>query len=81
MEELAEGCADELFIRAATVLAVDRLVDEVRQILGQGQVNSGEGNQDEVNAVLLDWHLWQIGEKLDRDGTLRPHHRVRTIFY
>jgi len=81
MEELAAGCADELFIRAATVVAVDRLVDEVRRILGQGQVKPGKGDQDEVNAVLLDWHLWQIGEKLDREGTLQPHHRVRTIFY
>ena len=79
VEEIMAGSSDELFIRAGTVVAVDRLVDEVKHIL-----KSNEGSQEkvhEVNAVLLDWHLWQIGEKLDREGTLKPHHRVRTVFY
>ena len=73
------GSSDELFIRAGTVVAVDRLVDEVKQILKDNAASQEKAN--EVNAVLLDWHLWQIGEKLDREGTLKPHHRVRTIFY
>ena len=79
MEEILAGSSDELFIRAGTVVAVDRLVDEVKQTLK----NDGISHEkiEEVNAVLLDWHLWQIGEKLDREGTLKPHHRVRTIFY
>ena len=79
MEEIMAGSSDELFIRAGTVVAVDKLVDEVKRIL-----KSNEASQEkvhEVNAVLLDWHLWQIGEKLDREGTLKPHHRVRTVFY
>ena len=43
--------------------------------------NAAQNKIDEISAILLDWHLWQIGEKLDREGTLKPHHRVRTIFY
>ena len=78
-DELMAGSSDELFIRAGTVVAVDRLVDEVKQILKNG--GGSQEKIDEVNAVLLDWHLWQIGEKLDREGTLKPHHRVRTVFY
>ena len=79
MEELMAGSSDELFIRAGTVVAVDRLVDEVKQTLKDNVAS--QGRIDKVNAVLLDWHLWQIGEKMDREGTLKPHHRVRTIFY
>ena len=79
MVELPAGSSDEHFIRAGTVVAVDRLVGEVWCILEDA--NAANNKIDEVSAVLLDWHLWQIGEKLDREGTLKPHHRVRTIFY
>ena len=79
MVEVAAGSSDEHFIRAGTVVAVDRLVKEVRCILKD--TNAAQNKIDEISAILLDWHLWQIGEKLDREGTLKPHHRVRTIFY
>ena len=35
----------------------------------------------EVNAVKMDWYLWNIGEKLDINNKLGHHHRVKTIFY
>ena len=43
-----------------------------------------ETNQTRPDAwtdVQVDWYLWQVGEKLDGAGELKPHHRVRTIFY
>jgi hypothetical protein len=40
-----------------------------------------EGCKQNINAVKMDWYLWNIGEKLDREGRLAKHHRVRTIFY
>ena len=70
--ELRASSMDELYIRAATVVAVDMLVENVR-----GKVRLKE----EINSVKMDWYLWNIGEKLDRQGKLSPHHRVRTIFY
>ncbi|KAL7579725.1 hypothetical protein ACA910_021868 [Epithemia clementina (nom. ined.)] len=33
------------------------------------------------NAVQVDWYLWQVGERMDSLGELKPHHRVRTIYY
>jgi len=96
---------DELYIRASAVVAVEKLVQLVRDELlsmcrasddGVGVVEDGEGGDenekkmmktkckilaDDVSAVKLDWYLWNLGEQMDREGKLGPHHRVRTIFY
>ena len=34
-----------------------------------------------LTAVQLDWHLWQVGEQMNQKNEMKPHHRVRTIFY
>ena len=61
---------EELSIRAGTVVVVDELVTRVNKVLSTN-----------ISAVMLDWHLWQVGEKLNVQGKLQPHHRVKTIFY
>jgi Potential Queuosine, Q, salvage protein family len=66
LEELQPGEPAEVEIRAATVLAVERL----RDALGQ------RGRQ--LKAVELDWILWDISQSL---YPVRPYHRTRTIFY
>lgn len=63
---------EELSIRAATVVAVDRLV---------AMINNERSEESAMTAVTLDWHLWQVGEQMNQQGQLKPHHRVRTIFY
>jgi hypothetical protein len=68
LEELESE--EELSIRAGTVVAVDELVARMN--------SAGSKN---MTAIKLDWHLWQVGEKLNVEGKLRPHHRVNTIFY
>lgn len=73
-DELLASSMDELYIRAATVVAVDLLVENVRLKL-PNKLNQG------INAVKMDWYLWNIGEKLDRQNCLGNHHLVRTIFY
>jgi len=67
--EIRAGSDEEIEIRAATVVCVERLVKEVT---GLGQ---------RINAVQMDWWLWQTGEKLELEGGLKPHHKVKTIFY
>ncbi len=86
--ELVPFCADELYIRAATVVAVDELVDRVKMKLREKSKSNEDPNlslvglqAENVNAVKMDWYLWNIGEKLDRNKSLGPHHRVKTIFY
>lgn len=61
---------EELSIRAGTIVAVDELVTRVNTLASTS-----------ISAVMLDWHLWQAGEKLNAQGKLQPHHRVKTIFY
>ena len=83
--ELSAGSKDEIYIRAATVVAVDMLVDQVKLILenrflAQPNANT-ERQKNSVNAVKIDWLLWQLGEKLEIQGEMRFHHRVRTIYY
>ena len=65
---------EEVSIRAGTVVCVDELVQ---------RVNAGVGRSDQaqMTAVTLDWHLWQVGERMNQQGELQPHHRVNTIFY
>lgn len=69
--EIDNSSLDEIYIRASTVVAVDCLVEIVKK----------KTKQDNINAVKMDWYLWNLGEKLDRSGSLENHHLVRTIFY
>lgn len=83
MGVLEAGSKWELYIRAATVVAVEKLVESVKQSI---KANIGSSNNDDVNtdgitALKLDWYLWQLGEKLNREDKLSPFHMVRTIFY
>ena len=77
-EELPVGSDQELSIRAATVDAVEQLVALLsdkkgdRELAEDGQI---------WTSVQVDWYLWQVGERMDGENLLKPHHRVRTIFY
>mmetsp|Transcript_15311 Transcript_15311/g.18630 ORF Transcript_15311/g.18630 Transcript_15311/m.18630 type:complete len:513 (-) Transcript_15311:30-1568(-) len=84
--ELLPFSADELYIRAATIVAVDELVQLVKIKLSQEKSSMEDSALkvelwNDVNAVKMDWYLWNIGEKLDRNQSLGNHHLVRTIFY
>jgi hypothetical protein len=74
-QEIPANSNHELSIRAATVVAVDLLVDKYNE---KRSKTSGDGL---MTAVQMDWHLWQVGEKMNSKKQLKPHHRTRTIFY
>jgi hypothetical protein len=90
---LMAGSMDELYIRAATVVAVEQMVQVIKDTLSYKTSNSNESppllcdSKDEALspnywcAMKLDWHLWQMGEALEKQGALSHHHRVMTIFY
>ena len=67
-EEILFGSDEETEIRAATVMAVDRLQQALTQ---RGAAK--------LLVVELDWLLWQRGEAM-KDGLL-PHHRTLTVYY
>jgi len=72
-EQLMPGSEMELEIRACTVAAVERLRDCLlerhRELMQTGRP---------LNSVLLDWWLWEEGEKKRSE---QKHHRTLTIYY
>lgn len=74
-EEIEKGSSEENSIRAATVVAVEQLVDELKK-----QQKASDPSES-FTAVTVDWYLWQLGERMHSAGTLKPHHRTRTTFY
>jgi hypothetical protein len=65
-DELAPGEPAEVEIRAATVVAVERLRDAL----------ADRGRP--LMAIEVDWMLWDLSQGL---YPVRPYHRVRTVFY
>ena len=65
-EELRPAEPAEVEIRAATVVAVERLRDA---LAGRGR---------ELMAIEVDWILWDLSQGL---YPVRPYHRTRTVFY
>lgn len=65
-EELRPGEAAEVEIRAATVVAVERLREA---LAARGRT---------LMAVEVDWILWDLSQGL---YPVRPYHRARTVFY
>mmetsp|Transcript_42460 Transcript_42460/g.102261 ORF Transcript_42460/g.102261 Transcript_42460/m.102261 type:complete len:280 (-) Transcript_42460:1348-2187(-) len=84
--ELKASSIEEISIRAATVVAVQKLVrvlnDKKRNTNSSGSGDSGEDvESNSFTDVIVDWHLWQVGEKMNNEGIMKPFHRVRTHFY
>ena len=78
--EILKGSEEENTIRAATVVAVEDLVAELRK--HQQQQRQEEKPEEQVfTAVTVDWYLWQVGERMHNEGTLKCHHKTRTTFY
>jgi hypothetical protein len=83
---LPHGSPEEISIRAASILAVEKLRDEivnVRQSTSQAEVI-------EVSSVLIDFYLWDLAKRIEcgeetiegtRDNKVVPPHRTRSIWY
>jgi len=65
-EELRPGEPAEVEIRAATVVAVERLREA---LAGRGRT---------LRSIEVDWVLWDLSQGL---FPVRPYHRTRTVFY
>ena len=73
-QEIEKGSYDEISIRASTVVAVEELVKVLNQ-------NPNSNNESPFTDVTVDWYLWQVGERMNQEGKMKPFHRVRTHFY
>jgi hypothetical protein len=79
---LPPGSPEELSLRAASVVAVERVRAEMLTM----QV----GEEDSVSSVLIDFFLWDLAKKIERGeeriegiktADLVPTHRTRSIWY
>lgn len=66
--EIPVGSEEEIEIRAATIVAVERMRKTVNQ-----------SRNLQLTSIEVDWILWNWGE-LAKD-TIAPHHRTLTIYY
>jgi hypothetical protein len=84
--ELKSESIEEISIRAATVVAVQRLVRALNDKKIDENSNTSCGGDEGTKEppftdVTVDWYLWQVGEKMNNEGQMKPFHRVRTHFY
>lgn len=68
------GSREELSIRAASVLAVERLREEMIHLsrgstpVGDGEgeeEEEGEGGVPEISSVLIDFYLWDLAKRIE----------------
>ena len=72
--ELLPGSLEEQELRAATIIAVERMVERIKY-------HNIKFDGNPINSVYMDWMLWNRGEELDMKKELQNHHRTLTIFY
>lgn len=85
---LAPGSREEVSIRAASILAVEAIRDEIKE-LGD-RVEEDAGMVGEVSSVLIDFYLWDLAKRVEQgeqviEGVetheMVPAHRTRSIWY
>ncbi|GJJ13384.1 hypothetical protein Clacol_007638 [Clathrus columnatus] len=85
------GCRAELSIRAASILAVEAIRDEIACIReNEGDFTPILPGQEEIPSVLIDFFLWDLAKKIENreeqiEGIVTsgviPAHRTRSIWY
>jgi len=78
-EEIPFGDPDEIEIRAASILAVHLIVNQVNE-KSPLEKDTGDGGQ-RLNAPLVDVYLWRKRRQQAHLYEHTPFHRTRSIFY
>ncbi|KAK7690226.1 hypothetical protein QCA50_006879 [Cerrena zonata] len=83
------GCREEISIRAASIVAVERVRKEM-VALAEARDSTGDFNEEDVSSVLIDFYLWDLAKKLETEeehiegvetAEILPAHRTRSIWY
>lgn len=87
---LGSGSREEVSIRCASIVAVERLKEEIMKMRQGGESLQGDGGAGVVSSVLIDFYLWDLAKEVESgnekiegiDTTeLVPGHRTRSIWY
>lgn len=87
---LEPGSREELSLRASSIVAVERVREEICRLIADDydgeQLNEGEG----VSSVLIDFYLWDLAKRVEggeekiegiETAEMVPTHRTRSIWY
>jgi Potential Queuosine, Q, salvage protein family len=84
---LENGSREEVSVRAASVIGVERVRDEILKIQSAGE---GKNGNQEVSSVLIDFYLWDLAKRVENGeetiedvetAEMVPAHRTRSIWY
>lgn len=84
---LETGCTEELSIRSASIVAVERVRKEMLKLAEERNESTGE---DEISSVLIDFYLWDLAKRVEagedeitgiKTVPVEPAHRTRSIWY
>lgn len=88
---LCSGSREEVSLRAASIVAVERVREEIlRLIKEEGGDSKKASDAGFVSSVLIDFYLWDLAKKVESgeekiDGIetaqMAPIHRTRSIWY
>ena len=85
-EDIPSGSEEEISLRSASIVSVERLRDEILKLRGE----VGRESWEEVNSVLIDFYLWDLAKRIETgkdkvEGVnsveMLPAHRTRSIWY
>ncbi|KAF7985927.1 hypothetical protein HWV62_43848 [Athelia sp. TMB] len=83
---LISGSREEISIRTTSIVAVERLREEIIHLRRNQQLVEGQ----EVSSVLIDFYLWDLAKDIEsgnqkiegiKTRAIIPPHRTRSIWY
>ncbi|KIL62025.1 hypothetical protein M378DRAFT_187437 [Amanita muscaria Koide BX008] len=86
-EDLPSGCREEVSLRTASIVAVERVR---REMVRMAKENKREQGEEEISSVLIDFYLWDLAKRIEDgedkvDGIetaeMAPTHRTRCVWY
>ena len=90
-KDMPYGSCEELSIRAASILAVERLREEMINLSAPSTpTDDGESTAPEISSVLIDFYLWDLAKRVEgraegvegvETNAILPVHRTRSIWY
>lgn len=82
-ENIPPGSDEEISLRAASIVSVERMRDEILRVRGGASC-------EEVSSVLIDFYLWDLAKGIEagqdrvegiESVEILPGHRTRSIWY
>lgn len=88
---LEPGSREELSLRAASIVAVERVREEMIKLIEGGHAGGDSTDPGQgVSSVLIDFFLWDLAKRVERGeeriegietAEMIPAHRTRSIWY